>query len=98
MRSAYAESYPITKQLIEEGRNHLLEGHPLDPGCPVRILQGMRDSDVPWRHALALVDLLAGTDVELALIKEAEHRQSEPADLQRLTATIAALAGRRGSS
>ena len=96
--SAYAESYPITKQLIDEGRNHLLEGHPFDPGCPVRILQGMRDPDVPWRHVLALVDLLAGTNVELTLIKEAEHRQSEPADLQRLTDTIAALASRRESS
>jgi hypothetical protein len=45
-----------------------------------------------------LVDLLAGTNVELTLIKEAEHRQSEPADLQRLTDTIAALASRRESS
>ena len=40
---------PITKHLIEEGRSHLLEGQPFDPGCPVRILQGMRDPDVPWR-------------------------------------------------
>ena len=63
--SAYADPYPITKHLIEEGRSHLLEGQPFDPGCPVRILQGMRDPDVPWRHSLALVDLLAGADVEL---------------------------------
>ena len=91
--SAYADPYPITKHLIEEGRSHLLEGQPFDPGCPVRILQGMRDPDVPWRHALALVDLLAGADVELTLIKEGDHRLSAPQDLQRLTATIAALSG-----
>lgn len=89
--SACADPYPITRHLIEEGRAHLLGGQPFDPGCAVRILQGMRDSDVPWRHALALVDLLAGADVELTLIKGGDHRLSEPQDLQRLTATIAAL-------
>ena len=78
--SAYADPYPITKHLIEEGRSHLLEGQPFDPGCPVRILQGMRDPDVPWRHSLALVDLLAGADVELTLIKEGDHRLSAPHD------------------
>ncbi|HUT47706.1 MAG TPA: alpha/beta hydrolase [Alphaproteobacteria bacterium] len=90
--SDYDDPYPITKRLIEEGRSHLLT--PFDPGCPVRILQGMRDPDVPWRHALALIDLLTGPDIELTLIKDAEHRQSRPEDLRRLTATIAALAGR----
>ena len=92
--SAYGDPYPITRHLIEEGRIHLLAGHPFDPGCPVRILQGMRDPDVPWRHAVALVDLLTGADVELTLIKDGDHRQSEPQDLQRLTATIAALVDR----
>jgi pimeloyl-ACP methyl ester carboxylesterase len=73
---------------------HLIEGHPFDPGCPVRILQGMRDPDIPWRHAVALVDLLAGADVELTLIKDGDHRLSAPQDLQRLTATIAMLVER----
>jgi pimeloyl-ACP methyl ester carboxylesterase len=89
--SAYGDPYPITRHLIEEGRAHLFEGHPFDPGCPVRILQGMRDTVVPWRHAVALVDLLDGADVELTLIKNGDHRLSAPADLQRLTATIAML-------
>jgi pimeloyl-ACP methyl ester carboxylesterase len=93
--SAYANPYPITRHLIEEGRAHLLEGHPFDPGCPVRILQGMRDPDVPWRHAVALVDLLDGADVELTLIKDGDHRLSASADLQRLTAAIATLVARQ---
>ena len=93
--SEYGDPYPITKRMIEEGRSHLLDA--FDPACPVRILQGMRDPDVPWRHALALVDLLTGADVELTLIKQAEHRQSRPEDLRRLIATIAALAHGAGS-
>jgi len=89
--SAYGEPYPITRHLIEEGRAHLLAGSALDPGAPVRILQGMRDEDVPFAHALALVDLLAGEDVELTLIKDGDHRLSRPQDLKRLEAAIAAL-------
>ena len=91
--SDYGESYPITRGFIEEGRNHLLENSPFDPCCPVRIIQGMRDPDVPWRHALALVDLLQGDDVELTLVKAAEHRLSDPQDLRRLEVTIEALLG-----
>jgi pimeloyl-ACP methyl ester carboxylesterase len=90
--SDYGEPYPITGLLIEEGRAHRIE--PFDTGCPVRILQGMQDQDVPWRHTLALLDLLQGGDVELTLIKDAEHRQSRPQDLQRLMATIASLVAR----
>jgi hypothetical protein len=89
--SAYAEPYPITRRLIEEGRLHLLSSQGFDPLCPVRILQGMRDPDVPWRHALALIDLLEGNDVELALIKDGDHRLSRPEDLMRLETTVANL-------
>lgn len=87
--SNYDDPYPITRTLIEEGRSHLIA--PFDPGCRVRILQGMRDADVPWRHALALAERLTTSDVELTLVKDGDHRLSRPEDLHRLTATIAAL-------
>ena len=56
--SNYDDPYPITKILIEEGRNHLVAEGDIPVTAPVRILQGMRDEDVPWEHARALVDLL----------------------------------------
>ena len=53
--SAYSdEPYPITRRLIEEAREHLLLGGLIETGCPVRILQGVKDEDVPWRHAVGL--------------------------------------------
>ncbi len=58
---------------------------------PVRILQGMRDEDVPWPHALALVDLIEDDDVEITLVKDGDHRLSGEEDLQRLTCTVGAL-------
>jgi len=90
--SNYEEPYPITRTLIQEGRNHLIAGGRIDVGAPVRILQGMRDPDVPWHHALELVDLISGDDVELTVIKDGDHRLSGPGDLRRLEAAVAALA------
>jgi esterase/lipase len=92
--SNYEEPYPLTRILIEEGRNHLLAAGGIEVGAPVRILQGMRDPDVPWQHALELVDLLATDDVELTLIKDGDHRLSQPDQLDRLKAAVAALAAR----
>jgi pimeloyl-ACP methyl ester carboxylesterase len=89
--SLYGQPYPITRHLIEEGRNHLIGVETLHLDLPVRILQGMCDPDVPWGHALDLVDLLCCGDVELTLIKGGDHRQSRPEDLRRLEATVAAL-------
>lgn len=90
--SEYGEDYPITRALIEDGRRHLVLRSPLELGVPVRILQGMRDIDVPWRHALRLAETLAGDDVRLTLIKDGDHRLSRPQDLALLLREIEALA------
>ncbi len=88
--SSYGDGpYPITRQLIEEGRNHLLLGGLIETGCPARILQGVQDKDVPWRHAIELVSRLAQDDVVLTLVKDGDHRLSRPEDIERLSAAVA---------
>ena len=88
--SQYSEApYPITKTLIEEGRNHLLLGGLIETGCPVRILQGVKDEDVPWQHAVELTSRLAHDDVVLTLVKDGDHRLSRPEDIERLIAAVA---------
>lgn len=90
--SAYSEApYPITKGLIEDGRCHLLLDKPIQTGCPVHILQGMEDPDVPWSHALRLVEHLPGDSVSMTLVKDGDHRLSRPEDLERLIAAIEAI-------
>jgi pimeloyl-ACP methyl ester carboxylesterase len=83
--------YPITRNLIEEGRNHLLLGGTIDVGCPVRILQGAQDPDVPWRHAFALAHRLPADDVVLTMIQDGDHRLSRPQDIARLLAAVAEI-------
>jgi pimeloyl-ACP methyl ester carboxylesterase len=82
------EPYPITKGLIEEGRKHLMLGGLIETGCPVHVLQGVKDPDVPWRHALELVSRFARDDVVLTLIKDGDHRLSRPEDIERLIAAV----------
>jgi len=81
--------YPITRRLIEEGRNHLLLGGMIETGCPVRILQGIQDPDVPWQHAVELVSRFARDDVVLTMVKDGDHRLSRPDDIERLLAAVA---------
>ena len=88
--SQYSDApYLITRALIEDGRRHLLLGGLIETGCPVRILQGVADPDVPWRHAVELVSRLAQDDVVLSLVKDGDHRLSRPEDIDRLIAAVA---------
>lgn len=85
-----SEPYPITRALIEDGRKHLLLDGTIALSCPVRILQGMEDPDVPWTHALKLVEAL-GPDTQLTLVKDGDHRLSKPHELALIEQNLSAL-------
>jgi pimeloyl-ACP methyl ester carboxylesterase len=88
--SQYSDQpYLITRGLIEEGRSHLLLENMIETGCPVRILQGVQDPDVPWQHAVELSSRFAQDDVVLTLVKDGDHRLSRPEDIERLIAAVA---------
>ncbi|WP_430910498.1 alpha/beta hydrolase [Methylobacterium sp. sgz302541] len=90
--SAYApEPDPVTMALIEDGRTNRLLTGPLDLGCPVHILQGMRDPDVPHPHAFRLLDRLPADGTVLTLIADGDHRLSRPQDIARLIAAVAEM-------
>ncbi|WP_420391311.1 alpha/beta hydrolase [Acuticoccus sp.] len=92
--SAYGEPVPVTRRLFEDGRRHLVYGDaPIETGCPVHILQGVQDMDVPHTHALELVDRLAHDDVVLTLVKDGDHRLSREEDLERLVAAVEGITG-----
>ncbi len=85
------EPYVITRALIEDGADHLLLEKGLQMPCPVRILQGEDDPDVPWQHALKTYHALRGEDVMLQLIKHGDHRLSSEQNLALLSETAEAL-------
>jgi len=85
------DPYIITKKLIDDGKNHLLLREPLNLKMPVRLIQGMRDEDVPWQTALKIQEALVTDDVEIQFVKNGDHRLSEGPDLMRLTRTLGNL-------
>lgn len=89
--SAYGDPYPITRRLIEYGRKWSILNDTIPVTCPVHILQGYADPDVPWTHAMRTVEALASKDVTVTLTKAGDHRLSGEADLERLVGAITAL-------
>ncbi|MEM9285775.1 MAG: alpha/beta hydrolase [Pseudomonadota bacterium] len=85
------DSETYTKALFDDGRKHLLMGDPIPVLCPVRILQGTKDEAVPTQHALDLADQIEAPSVVTTLVKDGDHRLSNPDDLERLARTVAEL-------
>jgi pimeloyl-ACP methyl ester carboxylesterase len=90
--SEYDDSQvPVTLQLIQEGRAHQLLDKPLPLTCPVRLLHGMQDADVPWQTSIRIAERVASDDVRVILVKDGEHRLSRESDLNLLTETLGEL-------
>jgi fermentation-respiration switch protein FrsA (DUF1100 family) len=82
---------PITRRLLEEGRNWSILPGPVAIDAPIRILQGGEDDAVPWRHALALAEALTAKGLTFTLIKDGDHRLSRPQDLVRMVRAVEEL-------
>ncbi|MGA3398535.1 MAG: alpha/beta hydrolase [Acetobacteraceae bacterium] len=89
--SQYGDPTPITRALIEDGRAHLLLSAPIALDCPVRLLHGQADPDVPWEIALRIADRVTSTDVHVTVVKDGDHRLSRPQDLALLCRTVGGL-------
>ncbi len=61
--------------------------------CPVRLIQGQNDPDVPWQYALETQKQLRSQDVQLLLIKDGDHRLSRDGDIALLIQTVGNLLG-----
>ncbi len=80
-----------TRDLIEDGRNNRVLTGMIETGCPVHILQGMKDPDVPYTHAMTLIEHLPADDVVLTFIRDGDHRLSRPQDIERMLAAVKSL-------
>jgi pimeloyl-ACP methyl ester carboxylesterase len=87
----YGPPTPVTARLIEDGRRQLVLDKPITIDCPVRLLHGQRDPDVPWELSLRTAAAITGPDVTVTLIKDGDHRLSRPRDITLLERTLASL-------
>jgi len=94
--SRYGDPTPITRALIEDGRNHLVLTGSVPLDCPIRLLHGQADPDVPWEMALRIANKLTSGDVQVILVKHGDHRLSRPQDLALLRRTLLPFLGEDG--
>ncbi len=97
MPSQYGDPTPITLKLIRDGANHLVLTGRMPIHCPVRLLHGQADPDVPWELALRIAEQAETPDVRVILVKDGDHRLSRPSDLALLRQTVATLLGQDGA-
>tara|TARA_A100001037_G_scaffold149006_1_gene134617 strand:- start:854 stop:1603 length:750 start_codon:yes stop_codon:yes gene_type:complete len=91
--SEFSDSpYPITLNLIENGRKHLLLKKALDIQCEVHLLQGMKDEAVPWQHTIEISRALLSESITITLIKDGDHRLSRDTDLKKIFAAVDSFA------
>ena len=83
--SLYGPPCRITHELIADGWRHLVMNGPIKTNCPVRILQGTRDADVPPYHAVDLMERIHGPDTALVMVRDGDHRLSRETDIRLLT-------------
>lgn len=86
--------YIYTRALFEDGANNYVMTGPIDTHCPVTILQGLADPDVPYQHALNLASLMPADDVTMSLIPDGDHRLSRPQDLALLVSAVEEISAR----
>jgi len=93
------EPYIFTQVLIEDGRNNLLLRGKLGLDCPMRMVHGMQDPDVPWQTSVRIVECATSTDAQVLLIEDGDHRLSRPQDLVLIDEAVRTVtAASRGQS
>lgn len=90
--SPYGDAPTVTSRTFwESGEAMRLTHAPIGIDCPVRLLHGQQDADVPWAWSLRLSELIRSPDVRVTLVKDGDHRLSRDSDIALLTATVAGL-------
>lgn len=92
------EPYPITRNLLDDGRTHLIMNKPIHIGVPIHILQGAKDPDVPIQYVDQFVNSLMQDEVRMTIVHDGDHRLSREQDIAtliKITRDMAEEIGRR---
>jgi len=89
--SDYDAPYEYSRALMEDGKKNQILDAPIKFDGPVHILQGAKDTVVPWDYSRQIVDVITGEDVDYTLVKNGDHSLSTPNDLDRLIRTAKEL-------
>nr|XP_060626616.1 palmitoyl-protein thioesterase ABHD10, mitochondrial [Anolis sagrei ordinatus] len=80
--------YSVPYELIQEAENHCVLNSPLPIKCPVRLIHGLKDDDVPWQISMKIAECVVGGDVDVILRKGGSHRMKEKEDIKLIVYTV----------
>lgn len=83
------EPTPTHARFFADAECHLRLDQEIALDCPVRLIHGQRDADVPWETSLRLAAALRSDDVQVTLVKDGDHRLSRDSDIALLKAVVA---------
>jgi pimeloyl-ACP methyl ester carboxylesterase len=87
------EPTPTHARFFADAECHLRLDGAIDLACPVRLIHGKQDADVPWEISLRLKAALRSDDVQVTLVEDGDHRLSRPGDIALLKAIVAEFYG-----
>ncbi|WP_379922927.1 alpha/beta hydrolase [Erythrobacter sp. R86502] len=87
------EPTPTHAKFFADAECHLRLDHAIDLSCPVRLIHGKADADVPWTISLRLETALQSDDVQVVLIEDGDHRLSRDSDIAAIKALVAEYYG-----
>ncbi|XP_003219166.1 palmitoyl-protein thioesterase ABHD10, mitochondrial [Anolis carolinensis] len=80
--------YSVPYELIQEAENHCVLNSPLPIKCPVRLIHGLKDDDVPWQISMKIAECVVSGDVDIILRKGGGHRMKEKEDIKLIVYTV----------
>lgn len=96
LANPYGPPTPISAALLQDGAAQTVLGRPLAIACPVRLIHGQCDAEVPWQTALDIAAAVESGDVRTILVKDGDHRLSREEDLRLLRRVLRGLIGKDG--
>ncbi|XP_066518325.1 abhydrolase domain containing 10, depalmitoylase a [Hoplias malabaricus] len=81
-------SYTLSLDFLKEAENHCVLQSPIPVSCPLRLIHGLQDDDVPWHVSMQVAERVISPDVDVILRKQGRHRMSEKEDIKLMVYTI----------
>ncbi|KAF6727345.1 Mycophenolic acid acyl-glucuronide esterase, mitochondrial [Oryzias melastigma] len=80
--------YKFSMDFLQEAENHCVLQSPIPITCPVRLIHGLKDEDVPWHVSMQVAERVLSHDVDVILRRYGQHRMSEKDDIKLMVYTI----------
>jgi len=81
-------AYKFSMDFLREAENHCVLQSPIPIMCPIRLIHGLKDEDVPWHISMQVAERVLSPDVDVILRRHGQHRMADKDDIKLMVYTI----------